>query len=550
MAMVSQIMGSDRRAMDEWPGRRRNARQDAQESLGITSRNDRILIGILIVLAIALFGRIMAYPLQHDEQLFMTSGILLSDSSLYRDLGYNHLPNYVWLLNGLFRTTGTDHFLLMARLFEFLLWGAAAWAFWLIGTRIAGSRTIALSAIILLVTNITMLGSPGVLATNNFAPLPLALFGFYLFYQGVESVPLRPGMIAFAGFCLAIAAGFKANYLFVIPPFVIAALLVPRGLSFPRRIAAVLVPLGLGGFVGALPVLYYLLTDAAGFFAHTLDYFTTLHVAYWKDLDVPKVMSIPGKVQLAESVWLGGTMLLSAAGALIFTLVPLLRNTERRHYPGWPFWVALGLIAGGVAVSFVPTPSFHHYYVPPIIFVILLFVLAYGALPETLARTATPVIIALTLLGLVSGASRLLPSLIEIARPATWTGVRIHRTGQEIGRIASAHGDRIATLAPLYALEGGMKIYPELNAGPFIYRVADRISDAQRPYYRAVTATGLAAMLDNHPPAAILTGLEGELDDAFTRYAMERGYIAREFEGQKEDEGPLTLYVRPDSSAR
>lgn len=549
MAMVSQIMGSDRRAMDEWPGRRRKARQGVQQRAGVTHRNDRVLLAILIVMAVALFGRIMAYPLQHDEQLFMTSGILLSDATLYRDLGYNHLPNYVWLLNGLFRTTGTDYFLLAARLLEFLLWGAAAWAFWLIGTRIAGSRTIALSAIILLATNVTMLGSPGVLATNNFAPLPLALFGFYLFYQGVESVPVRPGFIAAAGFCLAIAAGFKANYLFVIPPFVVAALLVPRGLSFPRRIGAVLVPLGLGGFVGALPVLYYLLTDAPGFFAHTLDYFTTLHVAYWKDLDVPKVMSLAGKVQLAESVWLGGTVLLAAVGALIFALMPMLHTAERRRYPGWPFWVALGLIAGGMAVSFVPTPSFHHYYVPPIIFVILLFVLAYGALPETLARAAMPVIIAVTLLGLAGGASRLLPSLIEIGRPASWTGVRIHRTGQNIARIASGHGDRIATLAPLYALEGGMKIYPELNAGPFIYRVADRIADAQRPYYRAVSPAALPAMLDIHPPAAILVGLEGELDDAFANYARSHGYIAVEFEGQNDAEGPLTLYVRPDSNA-
>lgn len=515
---------------------------------GVVARVNALLSAALVVMALALFGRIMAYPLQHDEQLFMAAGILLSDGRLYADLGFNHLPNYPWLLSGVFQLTGTDHYLLVARLLTFTFWLAAGAALWCIARDHARSRLVGLVAIILLFGNATLLGSPGVLASNNFAPMTFALWGFYAFLRGVEAAPLRPGLVALGGLLLSLAIGFKANYVFLAIPFAVASLFVPSGLSLPRRLLLVTLPLALGGGIGALPTLYYLLSDPAGFFAHTLYYFTDLHVAHWQGLDVPKVMGIAGKVILAEGIWLSGNILLALTGALAFLLARGLAGAGGWRQP-WPIWVALALVLAGMAVSFVPTPAFPHYYVPPIAFILLLFILAFAPLPVAPRRMMVPLLVALGLLGMVGGASRLAPSLFDLVRPAQWTGLRIHAAAAQIAQLSGDEGTRIATLAPLYALEGGRPIYRELSAGPFVYRVAASIPAEQRRHYAAVSPQGLPALLDADPPAAILVGLEGELDDGFTRYAQARGYREVVFPGARAREGDLRLYVRSDGAA-
>ena len=45
-----------------------------------------------ILVALGLFGRIMTFPLGHDEQIHVTAATLLFEQPLYRVLGYNHLP--------------------------------------------------------------------------------------------------------------------------------------------------------------------------------------------------------------------------------------------------------------------------------------------------------------------------------------------------------------------------------------------------------------------------------------------------------------------------
>src|SRR3546814_5092550 len=78
-------------------------------------------------MAIGLFGRLLSYPVQDDENIHIATALLLSDHHIYRDLGFVHLPNLPLMLNAVFSLSGTDHYVLAGRLLVCLAWvGAAA----------------------------------------------------------------------------------------------------------------------------------------------------------------------------------------------------------------------------------------------------------------------------------------------------------------------------------------------------------------------------------------------------------------------------------------
>ena len=69
-----------------------------------------ILFAILILLG--LFGRIMTYPMRHDELMHVSPAVLLGQWRLYNDMGYNHLPNLPLLLHAVYALTGGSMLLL------------------------------------------------------------------------------------------------------------------------------------------------------------------------------------------------------------------------------------------------------------------------------------------------------------------------------------------------------------------------------------------------------------------------------------------------------
>ncbi|NKB15934.1 MAG: hypothetical protein HC774_01860 [Sphingomonadales bacterium] len=67
-----------------------------------------------------------------------------------------------------------------------------------------------------------------------------------------------------------------------------------------------------GGIAGALPVLYYLITDPSRFLAHVVAFHTGPHVDYWTNHaagEEEAAMALGAKVKLAYEMWLGGTNL-------------------------------------------------------------------------------------------------------------------------------------------------------------------------------------------------------------------------------------------------
>jgi len=469
-----------------------------------------LLFSVLILLG--LFGRIMTYPMRHDELMHVSPAVMLGEWRLYNDMGYNHLPNLPLLLHAVYRLTGDSMLLLSGRCVIFLLWLLMIGAMGAIAWRVVRSSAAAGAAIVLLVSTRLFLDQAGMLVTNNLAPIPFALWGFYFFLAAADRPDPKPWPAFLSGVSIAIAIGFKVNYIFVVPGFVAASLLAPAGHSVSARIRSTALPFAAGGIIGSLPTLSFLLADLDAFFAHTYRYFTQLHAGYFAELDVPKAMSFADKMQLAEMVWFSGAVLLSATLTLWCFVAGARIHGVRRHVASldWTIWLALALVLCGMLVSFVPTPSFQQYYAPPIAFVIVLALLLFRSLGTLFREIALTLFVAAAAMALLTAAPRLFGDLPGSFTPSRWTGVIVHRQGVQMAQSLAGTAGRplVATLSPIHVLEGGMRIYPEFAVGPFIYRVADRLSPRDRPYYRFVLPAVLPVFLDRNPPDGILTCVE------------------------------------------
>ncbi|MBH1997835.1 MAG: hypothetical protein I8H96_01735 [Sphingomonadaceae bacterium] len=514
---------------------------------------NRVLAGVTGIAIIALFARIMSFPVRHDEQMYVPVGMLLRHGDLYRDFGFNNLPNLALLLGLSVELTGTDHYLLAGRLVIFAAWLLALVAMGLLVFRASRSLTASLLAALLIVTNPVLIGPAGMLATNNFLPLPFALAATALLIAGLDRSAPRPWLIAGAGVCVGIAAGFKANYAYLIPLFGVTALMVPWRSGWRIWALRSIVPLALGGIVGSLPVLYYLLRDPHGFLVHVVHYHRGPHIAYWManlSLDGEKIMTFPGKVALAAKVWIGGGVGFIFATAAVLGWMAMRDHNARRDAPrraAWPIWLLIAIIAGGIFMSFVPTPSFPQYYVPPIPFVIALAAMLYGRLGSARQTVIAPYLLVAAAGVALWGMPRLVIKLPQLAHPAEWAGNIVHAAGVKLADHVRANdvSGPVATLAPLYPMEGGLPLYTELTAGPLVYRVGDLIPAEDRPYYRLISPTSIGRLLESQPPAAILVGQEGDLDAPFLAYARQHGYRLVEPELVNDRYGKASLYLRP-----
>ena len=104
----------------------------------------------------------------------------------------------------------------------------------------------------------------------------------------------------------------------------------------------------------------------------------------------------------------------------------------------------------------------------------------------------------------------------------SWVPNQVHSVGIEIRQ---AVGDgKMATLAPLYPMEGRVRIYKELATGPFEWRVYGLLTDRQKRELDIVPVDNLEAFFKVDPPQGILVGFEDGLEGPLIEYAIKHGY--------------------------
>ena len=179
--------------------------------------------------------------------------------------------------------------------------------------------------------------------------------------------------------------------------------------------------------------------------------------------------------------------------------------TLRRLLKGRILVTLVCLFAAGV-MSFVPTPGFPQYFGLPLVCAPLLLAQLYAELDEESRRWARPVLVAASMVILLANLPRLGPYTLRLVSPNTWSVERIHNAGKTIAGLLAEAGvsGKVATLAPIYPLEGGLPVYPEFTTGQFAYRTAEFNNSYLGNFYRTTSPSEIGAFLAADRPGGIL----------------------------------------------
>lgn len=510
----------------------------------------RVMPFVAGALTVCLFLRLMNFELRRDEQLYVPPTRLLDDQSIYQDFFYNHTPGAAWLFHAIRRLTGSDYLLLDARLGVFAGWLLLIGGIGAISYALTRSYWTSWGIVVLTLANELFLSVTGMGATNNFLPLPFAFLGLGLFALAVVSTSVRSTMAAAAGLCLSLGVVFKISGVAFILPVALAALLLPRELAFRERLVRVVLPLAVGGLVGALPILFYLVSDPTGFLAHVVGWHLGPHAQYWLSGAAPDegaVTSRAGKLTFAYEIWIGGAGSLGLVALLLLALIRRQDPTPHRSGTGALLLLAACAFCVGAAFSLLPTPSFPQYFAPPLVCLPLALALLARDLSSTARAQAAAVLLCVATIALLAQAPRLVQNLATLPHPERWAVARVHQAGVDIARHLDAAQSRgkVATLAPLYPLEGALPVYPELATGLFAYRTAALTPASLASHYRMVSPAGIPALLASDPPAALLLGFEPALEKPLLDYALSQGYQPVPDFGIVDRYGTGRLYLKP-----
>jgi hypothetical protein len=186
--------------------------------------------------------------------------------------------------------------------------------------------------------------------------------------------------------------------------------------------------------------------------------------------------------------------------------------------------VALFLVAGALA----STPPWYQYFYASVPFFILMIPYAAASLPKEGARLALALFTVAIVVSLAHGFPQYLHVRhLLVQRFGEWVPVQAQHVGTEIRDAVGA--GRVLTLAPIFPLEGGAKIYCEFAEGPFFWRAGHLLSAAERSKLGIVSPVDLSQFLKGQAPDGILVGFEeADIEAPLIAYARRNGYRVRQ----------------------
>jgi len=501
---------------------------------------------VVMLLASILANSMMKQPVSRDEHMYCTAAVLLERGQLiYRDFAYPaQLPYHPLLLGTLYRALGTDYYLLVGRMLSACCDMVVVVLILAIYGRVFGNHRLAgqglgLAAAVLYVFNPLVDYAAGY-AWNHDVVICCVVLAFWLFVRTSFRRTPRFWRLASIGALLMFATCMRVTTALIAAVYLAAVLMAARG-SIHNRIRSALPFLIAGLLVLSWP-LWILLQAPRAAWLNLVEipalYGRWLHeigLVFDKVKLTIDCLKTPGYLALlvVTGYWI----------ALMARRRPSLSGTSRRNL----------LVAGAVAacfvlIAFVPPTMWHQYWAVPVPFLVIVCAYPMAALrqaaekpdgrrPFHVACAVTFFCAALAVLTNL-GVLRRLPAVLV---PECWTPVMLHQTAAEMADKAG-RPDLVLTLGPLYALEGGSDVYPELASGSIVYRAADAMSADDRKVTHTVGPATLENLLKRRPPSAVVVGVEPPyfsfleepllqaVDSSWLRHGWENG---------------LRVYVRP-----
>lgn len=500
---------------------------------------------VLLALAsffLLLLGLNMRRGLNHDEHQFVGSAVLMAREGLrpYADFAYFHVPAQTLLTATFFAFF--DQFLLTARLISIVSgWLGLVLLVW-VGIRYAPFSRGWVRIAYALAGAVTLLASPMFVHTsgrawNHDLPMLLMLMGLVAFLHAVQpAAPAQPPMtrrivvgIVLTGALLGLAAATRLSYAFLAPAFAFGIWLWGSDRAWSDRAQRVLW-LFIGGVVGMAPVWWALLTAPDAFLFGNVVYNLRLNPMYYETAGNASSMTMATKLLYLVELLIDRPANLAAPLLFVVALMPALHHLRSRT--AIPLKMVLLLLPFALFSAMSPTPSqIQYYYVLyPLLLLGFFFGVALWMQRQQLAAAAVGVAALVSVLATAVSYSE---GLAIVLQPHEWYPVKVHQRSQITARLVD--DGRILTLAPIHAMEGGVKTYPQFVTGPMAWRVAPFVSDEDRARFGFVNAAEILDLLAQKPPRGILTDFKEddiELEQLLLNYARQHDFVPTPLVGE------------------
>lgn len=490
------------------------------------------VILMLVLLSFAILGNSMTKPLGRDEQMYCTGAVLLAQGkTIYRDFSYvAQMPYHPLLCAAMFKIFNTTHYLLVCRILS-------AFCDVLVVLCIVGiyryifksfpicAALLSLAAAVLYVFNPVVDYANG-FAWNNDVVILCVMLSLWLFVSTDFKRRTKYWRVAAIGALLTFATCMRITTAMVQLLF-FAVLLTRNTESIKQRFKTILPFLAASAVVLLWPV--WVIAQAPRAFFLDLVWIQMLN-SEW----LHKIGMVHNKFDLILSCVKtpGYLALIVIAAYLCVTVVWQRPWAQRRRLT--PLEISRRLLTGltisnkrGLLLAVLLVPAFfiialilpairrQHLAAPvPLLIISAAYPLLYL---RKLADTVSPckhfniaaALVAACVIVAVASYPIVLYRTPMLFNLQNWTAIGLHKISKDIGEKTKSP-KLILTLAPLYALEGGCDIYTELSAGPFVYRVADYLSDWNLDITHTVGPRTLKKLLEESPPSAVILGTEPE----------------------------------------
>jgi hypothetical protein len=492
-----------------------------------------------------LFINAMAYPLDHNEHMYITAGYLAQSKTLYRDFAFLQMPYLPILYSHVFSITGAERLLFTGRLCTFLFCVASVLLIWLACYRVTRDVTLSSGALGIFSFSPFLACASGE-SSNYMMPIALSLFAFWVYTGVLDDSRFKSLRMFLVGLALALATGAKLYYGPFLLGFLLFSFVFPKMWPLGWRLSQLVAPMFAGMLLGLVPVIYYLANFPEAFVFDNLGYH--LINSQWRGFElennfgyrIGELMRFffyyPANLAFAILI---PYAFLRAVSSNISVKITALANDEIVVLSAY-------LSSLGLVVALIPLPTFIYFFAAPFPFMVILSVALIHRIPRIEWWGKDGFVFSLVMLvTIISGATNLyerLPDFVDFNR---WTGIRVHRTSEDIRKLLEplGQGDLVATLSPLYAIESRLPIYVEFASGPFLYRVGDLLSTQELKTFRGVSPKRITEMFEKKPPFAIIVGAEDVLDAPLRAYAEEKQFV-------KVGVGLIELYKKAPSGVR
>lgn len=468
---------------------------------------------LLIVFAVAVFADSMTKDITHDEQMYCAAPyLILQGKVIYKDFSYiAHPPCYPLIIAAIYRSLSTTHYLLIARCFSAFCDIIVLLCLFATFTSIFKAYP-KLALFLGLTSTVIYLFNPLVdfangRAWNHDLTITLVILSLYICLSSNFFQKSSLWRIVLIAVLLTLATWIRITTAIIQLIFFLFLLFHPALKNQRFKTFSILVLTTL--FFSFWPL--WIIMQAPRAFILNIVYMPILN-AQW----LTKIGMIHDKFTLLQFCFIQ-PVYLSLLVIVLYVYFVFACRPKSAKIPAFPNILLTALLPlAFFLIAFIPPTMWEQYLAMPVPFLIIS--LAYPLLyfRTQLQRHFKIACIFLSLASFVAIAT--FPVVIFriplLLNPHSWPSVVLHTTSLDIAKnIKSNELKEVLTLAPLYAIEGGSGIYPQFSAGPFAYRIADKLSLKNQQTANVIGQDNIEKLLKSHPPAAIITGTELKILD-------------------------------------